>query len=92
MTRAARQPQLRQTPPRKTRLFVQAGAFANAANADKLRQRLEAFGRVSVSPAVINGKRFYRVRIGPLSGVGTGDQVLARVIDFGYPGARLVVD
>ena len=92
MTRAARQPQLRQTQPRKTRLFVQAGAFANAANADKLRQRLEAFGRVAVSPAVINGKRFYRVRIGPLSGVGTGDQVLARVIDVGYPGARLVVD
>ena len=92
ITRAARQPVLRQETPRETRLFVQAGAFANVANADKMRQRLERFGRVAVSPVVVNGKRFYRVRIGPLRGVQSGDQILARVIDFGYPGARLVVD
>lgn len=92
LTRAARQPLLQHMTTRVTQLYVQIGAFANATNAEKLRARLEAFGQVLVSPAMIDGERFYRVRIGPLRSVVTGDQILARVIDFGYPGARLVVD
>ena len=42
--------------------------------------------------ASINGIEMYRVRPGPLPTVEQPDQLLARVIDSGYPEARIVVD
>jgi rare lipoprotein A len=34
----------------------------------------------------------YRVRLGPLLTVEQADQLLARIVDSGYPEARIVVD
>jgi rare lipoprotein A len=40
----------------------------------------------------INGTEMYQVRLGPLPTVEQADQMLARVVDGGYPGARIVID
>lgn len=45
--------------------YVQAGSFADLANAHALRQKLNANGRVSIESVAINGSEFYRVMIGP---------------------------
>ncbi len=47
------------------RFFVQAGSFADLANAHKLRARLAPYGQVSVEAVTVNGSEFYRVMVGP---------------------------
>jgi rare lipoprotein A len=79
-------------PVRKTAMFVQAGAFTNVANANRLRLKLAPFGRSQVIPAIVGDQRFYRVRIGPIASLGQADAVLARIVAAGHPEARIIVD
>ena len=73
-------------------LFVQAGAFRNKSNADRLSRKLVPLGNSHVQQAQVSGKTFYRVRIGPIASVSEADAVLDRTIRAGYPGSRIVVD
>ena len=52
-------------------LFVQAGAFAEPANAKRLADNLRGagYGKVFVRDDLVAGRRFYRVRIGPIPDV-----------------------
>ena len=79
-------------PVRKTAMFVQAGAFTNVANANRLRIKLASFGRSQVTPAMIGNQRFYRVRVGPIARLDQADAVLARIVAAGHPEARIIVD
>lgn len=78
--------------PAVNRLFVQAGAFADFANASRVRTSLSKFGASWVEKAKVGNRDFYRVRIGPLQTVDNADAVLARLISAGFPKARIVVD
>lgn len=78
--------------PAVNRLFVQAGAFANFANASRVRTNLSKFGPSWVEKARVGNRDFYRVRIGPLQTLDNADAVLARLISAGFPKARIIVD
>ena len=92
MTRNAARQTVFQGDAEKTQIYVQAGAFRNESNALQLVKILAPIGVVNVSPATVGGRTFFRVRLGPIGSVNQGDDVLAKVIEKGYPGARLVVD
>ena len=81
-----------QSPPPS--LYVQAGAFADAHNAQHLLERLHAAGLASafiLSP--LEGRsRLYRVRLGPVSGVAEFDSLAARLVALGIRDARLALD
>jgi len=81
-----------QSPPPS--LYVQAGAYADAHNAQHQLERLHAAGLASafiVSP--LEGKsRLYRVRLGPVGSVAEFDQLAARLAALGFRDARLAVD
>ena len=81
-----------QSPPPS--LYVQAGAYADAHNAQHQLERLHAAGLASafiVSP--LEGKsRLYRVRLGPVGSVAEFDQLTARLAALGIRDARLAVD
>ena len=81
-----------QGPP--TLLFVQAGAFADARNAERLLARLQAAGLVSAFVAApAEGKLpLYRVRLGPVASVGQFDELSARLAALGIADARLAID
>lgn len=79
-------------PAVSTRLYVQAGAFLDFANADKVRTMLSKHGAARVSETQVGSQKFYRVRVGPLGTVTRADTVLDRVIASGYPQAHIVVD
>ena len=79
-------------PVRPTRVFVQAGAFAQFDNANRVRARLANLGPVKVTSVLINGRDLFRVRAGPLAGVTDADRILKWVIDAGYSDARIIVD
>jgi rare lipoprotein A len=84
--------QVRQSPPKHTSIYVQAGAFANRDNATRLSGQLKAFGQSNVTPVTVNGQQLYRVRLGPLASVEDGDRTLDLVVNAGHPQARLIVD
>jgi rare lipoprotein A len=74
-------------------LYIQAGAFASAENAQHLLERLQAAGLRSAfvlpSHAV---RRLYRVRVGPVASVSEFDALAARLAQLGIPEARLATD
>ncbi|MEN3973800.1 septal ring lytic transglycosylase RlpA family protein [Emcibacter sp. SYSU 3D8] len=73
-------------------IYVQAGAFGNPDNANRLKGRLQAIGPTRVHTALVNGANFYRVRIGPYANVEDADLALAQVIGLGEVNALIVVD
>lgn len=84
--------QVRQVPPKRTSIYIQAGAFANRDNANRLSSQLRSFGPSTVSPVTVGGQQLYRVRLGPLPSVEDGDRTLDLVVNSGHPEARLIVD
>ncbi|MDD4615506.1 MAG: septal ring lytic transglycosylase RlpA family protein [Alphaproteobacteria bacterium] len=76
----------------KTQIYVQAGAFSVPENAQRLQQKLSKYGAASVSTALVNGMKFYRVRLGPIADVPQADALLSKMKTAGISGARTVVD
>jgi rare lipoprotein A len=77
----------------QTQLYVQTGAFADPANAERELGRLQAAGLASafvIPPPA--GSQLYRVRVGPVGSVAEFDALAARLAALGIPDARLVTD
>ena len=82
---------VKQSPPESTELFVQAGAFSNYGNAARLRTSLARLGPSNIEKTIINGRTFYRVRLGPFRTVTRADTVLSALSVRGNPEAMIVV-
>lgn len=82
---------VRQTPPTSSELYVQAGAFSNYGNAARLSTSLARLGKSKVSETTVNGKTFYRVRIGPIDTVTRADTILSALAGKGNNEAMIVV-
>ncbi|MBK1668039.1 hypothetical protein CKO28_08315 [Rhodovibrio sodomensis] len=81
-----------QQPVQDTSIFVQAGAFTQYDNANRLRAKLSPLGNAQIERARVNDRQFFRVRLGPLRDVATADKLLNRVVNQGYTRAQVVVD
>jgi rare lipoprotein A len=78
----------------RTALFVQAGAFSDPANAERLAEKLRggSYGKVFVRDDQLAGRRLYRVRIGPVPDVAEFDRVVAALGRAGISDAHLALD
>jgi len=75
-------------------LFIQAGAFSDPQNAERLMQKLSGggYGKVFVRDNEIAGRRMYRVRIGPVPDVAEFDRIVAALERVGINDAHLALD
>jgi len=75
-------------------LYVQAGAFAQELNAQRLVERLRAAGleNAFVGTRARADRALFRVRLGPVSSVEEFDQLVARLAALGVHDARLALD
>ncbi len=82
------------TVPVPGALFIQAGAFSDPKNADRLLEKLRGggYGKVFVRDNEIAGRRMYRVRIGPVQGVAEFDRIVAALERVGINDAHLALD
>ena len=82
------------TVPVPGALFIQAGAFSDPKNADRLLEKLRGggYGKVFVRDNEIAGRRMYRVRIGPVQGVAEFDRIVAALERVGIKDAHLALD
>jgi rare lipoprotein A len=75
-------------------LFIQAGAFSDPKNAERLLEKLRGggYGKVFVRDNEIAGRRMFRVRIGPVPDVAEFDRVVAALERVGVTDAHLALD
>jgi rare lipoprotein A len=75
-------------------LFIQAGAFSDPKNAERLMEKLRGggYGKVFVRDNEIAGRRMYRVRIGPVASVAEFDRIVAALERVGVNDAHLALD
>jgi rare lipoprotein A len=82
------------TVPVPRALFIQAGAFSDPKNAERLTEKLRGggYGKVFVRDNEIAGRRMYRVRIGPVANVAEFDRIVAALERVGVNDAHLALD
>jgi cell division septation protein DedD len=75
-------------------LFIQAGAFSDPKNAERLVEKLRGggYGKIFVRDNEIAGRRMYRVRIGPVPSVAEFDRIVAALERVGINDAHLALD
>jgi rare lipoprotein A len=75
-------------------LYIQVGAFADAGNAQRVVERLQAAGVAHVFSIAHadSGPLLRRVRVGPIATVEEFDRLAAQLATLGYPEARLAND
>ncbi len=75
-------------------LFIQAGAFSDPRNAERLVEKLRGggYGKIFVRDNEIAGRRMYRVRIGPVPSVAEFDRIVAALERAGINDAHLALD
>jgi len=75
-------------------LFIQAGAFSDPTNAERLVEKLRGggYGKIFVRDNEIAGRRMYRVRIGPVPNVADFDRIVAALERVGVHDAHLALD
>lgn len=80
--------------PIQPKIYVQVGAFASKLNAQKLLKQLNSSypTQVFIDQKMVNGKRFSRVRIGPVSSVERADQMALQLLNQGHNATRIVVE
>jgi rare lipoprotein A len=74
-------------------IFLQVGAFAERANADKAAAKISAGGvdHAFVLPVSEGTRTLYKVRIGPLADVDSVDQLTAKLSGLGFSDAQIVI-
>jgi peptidoglycan lytic transglycosylase len=82
------------TVPVPAALFIQAGAFSDPKNAERMVEKLRGggYGKVFVRDNEIAGRRMYRVRIGPVPDVAEYDRIVAALERAGISDAHLALD
>jgi rare lipoprotein A len=75
-------------------LYIQAGAFADQSNADRLVAKLNAdkLGPAFTRRDTVGGRTLHRVRIGPISSVDDFDRRVKALKDAGVGDAHLALD
>jgi rare lipoprotein A len=73
-------------------IYVQAGAFTRVENANMLKQKLSRYGVANITETIVNGIKFYRVRVGPIADVGRADAVVGKITQSGAAHPRIVIE
>jgi len=81
-----------QSPPPP--LYVQAGAYSDRRNAERVLERLRSGGlaNASIFAPPERGAILYRVRVGPIGSVAEFDRLASQLQTLGFPDARLAVE
>jgi cell division protein FtsN len=74
------------------RFLLQAGAFERSADADDLKARIALSGEAArVETAEINGKTYYRVRLGPYNDAAAAERARANLAGQGIRADRIAL-
>jgi rare lipoprotein A len=81
-----------QKPLGPSSIFIQAGSFSLARNANRLRAQLAYIGPSTITNVFIKGQEMFRVRLGPIFSVEAADEALRQILQNGVKSARIIVE
>ena len=84
-------PIVKNVPVSPNAIYVQAGSFSDPNRANALARAITT-DQANVVTGVVNGQKYYRVRIGPVPNAAQADAVLNRLASIGQDNAIVVVD
>lgn len=70
--------------------YIQAGSFSSYDSAQNLKTQLSKFDKAYVVPTMVDGTKFYRVRLGPYKYEAEAEVMLNKVRDYGIYNAKIV--
>lgn len=73
-------------------MFVQVGAYSQISGASRVITAVKHIGSIAMEGITINGRKLYRVRIGPLHTTTSANAVLQQVLALGHNTAKVVFD
>ncbi len=73
-------------------LFIQAGAFSQADNAERLSAKLKSLANTQIAPVQSGGRTLYRVRIGPLSNHNEAFVLQEKMAALGVFDSKIIQD
>lgn len=76
--------------PLRRKIFIQAGSFRSSSNANRLRERLAAYGPVRIDPLQTGKNILYRVRLGPFAHDQIAGQILRKLVGAGVNDAMII--
>lgn len=71
--------------------YIQAGAFSNINNAQKVKVGMEKFGPVQISKTSVNETVLHRVRMGPFETAEEAKKLLQQIVSE-YPDAKIIFE
>jgi rare lipoprotein A len=69
---------------------VQAGAFSDRANAERVMVRLSTAGQAAIRPLERGGVQLYRVVVGPWKDEASASAARDQIAALGFEGARVI--
>lgn len=73
-------------------IFIQVGAYSRISGAAQVISAVEHIGEIGMESIVLNGRKLYRVRIGPMPTTTLANAALMRVLKLGHNTAKVVFD
>ncbi|MCC3860979.1 septal ring lytic transglycosylase RlpA family protein [Pseudemcibacter aquimaris] len=73
-------------------IFVQVGAYSQIGNASRAITAVKHLGSIAMEGVTLNGRKLYRVRIGPLHTTTSANAALEQVLALGHNTAKVVFD
>ncbi|MBT6330984.1 MAG: hypothetical protein HOJ34_14495 [Kordiimonadaceae bacterium] len=73
-------------------IFVQVGAYSQIGPASRVMSGVSHIGDTGLESIVLNGRKLYRVRIGPLLTTTSANAALQQILELGHNTAKVVFD
>ena len=73
-------------------IYVQVGAYSQIGSASRVMTAVSHLGDIGMESIVLNGRKLYRVRVGPLYTTTTANAALRQILKLGHNTAKVVFD
>ena len=73
-------------------LYIQVGAYSQIGSASRVMTAVSQVGETMLESIVVNGRKLYRVRVGPLPSRTTADAALQQILKLGHNTAKVIFD
>lgn len=79
-------------PDPDAEIFVQVGAYSQIGSASNVITAVKHIGSIALEGITLNGRKLYRVRIGPLHTTTSANSALQQVLNLGHNTAKVIFD
>ena len=77
---------------KKYKIWIQIASFSNKKSANILKSKFNSIKNINVKKAILKGKFFYRVRVGPFNKIDETKKIYNFLIKSGMEGTKIFVE